>query len=64
MAVLTQEYFDQQIGVISRRFDGVATKADLQGQTKELKAFAEEQADQGKRIINSGIVRGKTDDFE
>lgn len=64
MAELTREYFDQQISVINQRFDGVATKSDLQAQTKELKTFAEEQTDALARIIATTIAEPMERHFE
>jgi hypothetical protein len=64
MAELTKEYFDQRIGDITQRFDGVASKADLQGQTKELKAFAEEQTDALARIIATTVAEPMERHFE
>lgn len=45
---LTKEYFDQTLTTLYKKFD-----AKIDDQTKELKAFATEQADAGGRIITN-----------
>lgn len=46
---LTQQYFDEQIKKL-------ASKEDLDKQTKDLKVFAEEQTAELARIISTSVV--------
>lgn len=61
---LTKQYFDEQLGRLNQRFDDVATKKDLQEQTKELKQFAEEQTDALARIIATTVAEPMQRHFE
>jgi hypothetical protein len=54
---LTQEYFDRQL-------KNLATKDDLQAQTKELKAYADEQTTHLVSVINETIAEPMERHFE
>jgi hypothetical protein len=49
---LTKEYFEQHL---DEKVKGLATKEDLKGQTKELKAYAREQTEELVRLINDSF---------
>lgn len=58
---LTQEYFDQQLEQLNKRFDGIITKDDLntalKAQTKELEGYTDSVAASILEAVDNGFEK-------
>ena len=58
---LTKEQFEQ---VLDQKLSKMATKADLEHQTKELKAFAEDQTEHLARLVSNSVIEPISEQFK